>query len=92
MTQQLRLARKEGPATVVTKVTLANPLNRFVRVSAFGPSPEHLPRSVVRLFVGLFGRAVPVVVRPTSYHRVEISYHLSCGRLLVAVEIHFDAP
>jgi hypothetical protein len=80
----------ERPVAVVQEVADLHPFTWLLGVSAFRPSPEHLPLSVPDLIEGLAGADMSVVIRPSPDNRVEFLDHLSGGGLLVRLQIVFD--
>jgi len=89
---QCGLLLKECPVAIAPKVARFHPFTSFVRVSAFRPVPEHLPLSMSNFCEDVFGRRVPVVVRPSSNNGVEIPHNLHCRGLLMCVQVGSYKP
>ena len=89
---QFRLSFPECPITVVPKIAGFHPFPAFIRVSAFRPRPEHLPLGMSNLLKDVFGRTVPVIIRPSPYDRVECLDYLPCRGLLMCVQVGSSSP
>jgi hypothetical protein len=84
---QCRLSCPECPITVVLKIAGFHPLPAVMRVSAFRPSPEHLPWGMSNLLKDVFGRTVPIIIRPAPDDRVECFDDLPCRGVLMGVQV-----
>ena len=84
---QFRLACPACPIAVVPNIAGFHPLPAFMRVSAFRPSPEHLPLGLSNLLQDVFGCTVPIILRPSPYDRVECFDDLPCRGLLMCVQV-----
>ena len=89
---QRRLLLEECPIAIAPKVACFHPVTSFVRVSAFRPIPEHLPLGMSDFCEDVFGRGVPVIVRPSSHNGVEIPHDLRCRGLLMCVQVGSYRP
>jgi hypothetical protein len=89
---QCRLCLEKCPVAVAPKVACFHPFTSFVRVSAFGPHPEHLPLGMADFGEDVFGRRVPVVVRPSTNNGVEIPNDLHSRGLLMCVQVGSYRP
>src|SRR5687768_1734427 len=75
----------------LTIVSLQDPFDWLVRMTPFGPPPKQPVHGLIHFREGVFGGAEPVVVRPSPYLRVEVSYHLSSGTLPMLPQVGFEA-
>jgi hypothetical protein len=72
---QFGLPFLERPVAVTPEVASFHPFTAFVRVSAFGPDPQHLPLGMTHFLEDIFGCTVSVVIRPSPYDWVECPYN-----------------
>jgi hypothetical protein len=84
---QFRLSFPECPITVVPNRAGFHPLPAFVRVAAFRPRPEHRPLGMSNLLQDVFGRTVPVIIRPSPYDRVACLDDMPCRGVLMGVQV-----
>ena len=82
----------ERPVAIAPKVARFYPFTAFVWVSAFGPFPQHLPLGVSHFLKGIFGCAVSVVVRPSSYDWIECLDYFHSSGLLMCVQVGANSP
>jgi hypothetical protein len=77
----------ECPVAIILEVPCFYPLTSFLRMSAFGPYPQHLPLGMSDLAEGFTGCAVSVVIRPSPYDWVERSNYLHRRGLLMCIQV-----
>jgi hypothetical protein len=89
---QFCLSCPKCPLTVAPEVACFSPFTSLVWVSAFCPNPEHLPLGMADLLKDLLGCTVPVIIRPSSYNRIQFLDNLPCRGLFVSVQIGSNCP
>jgi hypothetical protein len=87
---QFGFSGSKRPVAVVQEVARLHPVTRSLWVSAFRPSPEHLPVPVSDLVESLAGADVSVVIRPSPDNWVKFLDYLAGRGLLVRPQIGLD--
>lgn len=88
---QFNLAFVERPPAIVSEVAALYPTTAFVGVTAFGPSPEHLPLVMANIGERAASHTVAVVIHPPPDDWVKVTNYLAGSCLLMVAQISLDA-